>query len=234
MPHPLFAYYHRVQPWSRDPARRNLAVDPFSLRRHAAAIRRHGLTMTTASRAMAAGGRMAALTFDDGFADNLEHGAAALAEEGAVGTVYVVVSRIGTCEGRHAEAARMLTVEELRALMAAGWEIGSHTLTHPRLTDMDEPSQRREIHESKWRLEDLLGVGVASLAYPYGLYNATTLRLAEEAGYTNAVTTAKRGGDGSPFAVSRVSLGGYGLRAMKQVLKLRCLLWLHDRERRAS
>ena len=234
MPHPLCAYYHRVQPWSRDPARRNLAVDPIALRRHAAAIRSHGLSMTTASQAMAAGGRVAALTFDDGFADNLEHGVAALADEGAVGTVYVVVSRIGATDGNDPDAGRMLTLAELRDLRAVGWEIGSHTLSHPRLPDIDEPSQRREVLESKKRLEDLLGVTVASFAYPYGLYDATTLRLVQEAGYTHAVTTAKRGGGVSPFAVPRTSLGGYGFRAMKQVLKLRCLLWLRAMEGGAS
>lgn len=235
MPHPLFGYYHRVQPWSRDPARRSLAVDPETLRRHAAAIRRSGLALTTASEAMAAGAaRAAALTFDDGYADNLEHGVAALAAEGAVGTVYVVVSKIGEAGGPSAATPRMLTLAELRELRASGWEIGSHTMSHPRLSELDEAAQRRELSESKTRLEDLLGSPVRSLAYPYGLYNALTLRIAEESGYTHAVTTARRGGSDSPFAVSRLSLGGYGLRAVKQSLKLRLRLWRAGGARRSS
>jgi len=235
MPHPLFGYYHRVQPWSRAPAQRSLAVDPAALRRHAAAIRGRGLSLTTASAAVAQGsGRAAALTFDDGYADNLEHGVPALASEGAVGTVYVVVSQIGAADGRFGGAARMLTLAELRDLQAAGWEIGSHTLSHPRLSDLDEAAQRREILESKARLEDLLGTPVGSLAYPYGLYDATTLRVAEEAGYTHAVTTAKRGGSDSPFAIPRMSLGGYGLRALKQSIKLELRLRLRLRRKRGT
>lgn len=178
--------------------------------------------------------RAAALTFDDGYADNLEHGVPALASEGAVGTVYVVVSQIGKGDGRFAGAARMLTLAELRDLQAAGWEIGSHTLTHPRLCDLDRASQRREIVDSKARLEDLIGTPVRSLAYPYGLYGETTLRLAEEAEYTHAVTTAKRGGSDSPFAIPRMSLGGYGLRALKQSLKLELRLRLRLRRERGT
>jgi peptidoglycan/xylan/chitin deacetylase (PgdA/CDA1 family) len=159
-------------------------------------------------------GYAAALTFDDGYADNLEHGVTALASEGVVGTVYVVVSQIGVAEGRFAGSARMLNLTELRDLQLAGWEIGSHTFSHPRLCDLDEAAQRREIVESKARLED-------SLAYPYGLYDERTLRIAEEAEYTHAVTTAKRGGSDSPFAIPRISLGGYGARALKQSIKLK-------------
>jgi len=170
--------------------------------------------------------QVAALTFDDGYADNLEHGATALAEEGGVGTVYAVVSQIGTGDP---SGVRMLTLGELRQLHALGWEIGSHTLSHPRLTDLDVPMQRRELVESKARLEDMLGAAVRSLAYPYGLYSQTTVRIAEEAGYDNAVTTAKRGGAGSRFAVPRVSLGGYGLRATKQCVKLSIRLLLQPR-----
>lgn len=217
MHHPVAGYYHRVQPWSRDPARRSLAVDPAAIRRHARIIQRRGLAIGRLSEAITDPGRIAALTFDDGYADNLEHGAAALAEAGGVGTVYVVVSQIGTAD---AHGARMLTLSELRELLALGWEVGSHTLSHPRLPDLDDAAQRRELVESKARLEDLLGAPVRSLAYPFGLYSQATVRIAEEVGYANAVTTAKRGGADSPFAVPRLSLGGYGFRAAKQSVKL--------------
>lgn len=226
MQHPVAGYYHRVQPWSRDPARHSLAVDPAAIRSHARMIQRRGLALGRLSEAIADPGRIAALTFDDGYADNLEHGVAALAEAGAVGTVYAVVSQIGMGA---ADGARMLTPGELRELHALGWEIGSHTLSHPRLPELDEAAQRRELVESKARLEDLLGAPVRSLSYPYGLYSQAMLRIVEEAGYDNAVTTAKRGGADSPFAVSRLSLGGYGLRAAKQSGKLAIRLWRQPR-----
>ena len=222
MNHPLMGYYHRIQPWSPDPLRRKLAVDPKSLRRHAQTIRGRGFKLLTVSDAIsAAESGAAALSFDDGYSDNLEFGIDALASEGGVGTVYVVVSEIGASAG---EVGSMLSVHELRQLAAAGWEIGSHSLSHPRLTELDEAAQREEIHGSKKRLEDLLGTEVRSFSYPYGSYSPVTVRLVEESGYSNAVTTAKRGGSESRFEIPRLSLGGYGLRAFKQRLKLRLRL----------
>ncbi len=220
--YPIIGYYHRVQPWASDPSRRSLGVDPGALRRHARLAKSRGLSLAGVSDAVAMGhGVAAALTFDDGFADNLEHGVPALAAEGAVGTVYVVVSMIGRTPEAGAGHSRMLDVAELRSLVSVGWEIGSHTLSHPRLSELPESRQRTELCESRRRLEDLLGTKVRSLAYPYGVHSADTVRIAEEAGYETAVTTAKRGGGTGPFDIPRLSLGGYGARALKQELKLR-------------
>ncbi|MBM4115325.1 MAG: polysaccharide deacetylase family protein [Phycisphaerae bacterium] len=222
MNHPLMGYYHRVQPRSSDPSRRGLAVDPESLRQHARLIRQRGLALRTVSDSLdAAGPGAAALSFDDGFADNLEYGVDALASEGGVGTVYVVVSAIRTAGG---PAGEMLSLKELRQLAAAGWEIGSHSVSHPRLPELSEADQRAQVRDSKRQLEDLLGAAVRSFAYPYGLYSPVTVRLVQEAGYANAVTTAKRGGGTSRFEIPRLSLGGYGFRAVKQSLKLRLRL----------
>ena len=72
---------------------------------------------------------------------------------------------------------------------------------------------------SNWDDEDMNRVGDGAGG------PALTRRLAEEVGYTHAFTTAKRGGDGTPFALDRYSLGGYGLRSLRQLLKLRWALW---------
>lgn len=222
----ILGYYHQVRPWPPQGLGMGLGVAPDTVVRHATMLRRAGYRLATVSDAAADDGKAGALTFDDGYADNLEHAVPALAAIGAVGTVYVVASEIGRDRPSWMDAAtqgadRLLTAAELGEMLRAGWEVGSHCDAHVRLPQLSPQAQREQIHASKARLEDRLSCPVRSLAYPYGAYSEVTCRLAEEAGYTTAVTTAKRGGTASPYAVSRYSLGGYRLRAARQNLKLR-------------
>jgi peptidoglycan/xylan/chitin deacetylase (PgdA/CDA1 family) len=85
---------------------------------------------------------------------------------------------------------RGMTSEEVRALASDGLvEVGSHTVTHAKLSAIPSAAQRREIQQSKWRLEEILGAAVTGFAYPYGsraMYAATTAALVQEAGYAYA------------------------------------------------
>jgi peptidoglycan/xylan/chitin deacetylase (PgdA/CDA1 family) len=80
-----------------------------------------------------------------------------------------------------------------QAFVAAGWEIGAHTLTHPRLASLPAAAVAHELAASKAELERRLGAEVISFAYPYGDLNAETKRLAAEAGFTYAVATDSGG-----------------------------------------
>jgi len=64
-----------------------------------------------------------------------------------------------------------MTTEMLRSLISNGWEIGSHTRTHPNLTQLSESQLNDELRTSKEFLEAVLSTKVVSLAYPYGAYN---------------------------------------------------------------
>jgi peptidoglycan/xylan/chitin deacetylase (PgdA/CDA1 family) len=85
---------------------------------------------------------------------------------------------------------RMMTPEEVRTLGAKGLvEIGSHTVTHPKLSAISAGMQRQELQQSKRRLEEILEHPVTSFAYPYGsraMYTAETVSLVREVGYTCA------------------------------------------------
>lgn len=75
------------------------------------------------------------------------------------------------------------------------FEIGAHTITHPKLSAQPAATQRAEIQGSKTWLEDLLGKPVASFAYPYGgrhHYAQIAVEAARDAGFRNACTTAAR------------------------------------------
>lgn len=80
--------------------------------------------------------------------------------------------------------------DEVRALDRSGLiEIAGHTVNHRNLASLPADEQRYEILGGKQQLEAQIGHAVRSLAYPYGAYNALSVQIAREAGYTNAVTT---------------------------------------------
>jgi peptidoglycan/xylan/chitin deacetylase (PgdA/CDA1 family) len=78
---------------------------------------------------------------------------------------------------------------QVRDWLAAGHEIGSHSLTHPWLTRLPVPAAREEIAASRKQLEDLFGVPIAHFCYPYGDWNEKVRNLVEAAGYKTACTT---------------------------------------------
>jgi peptidoglycan/xylan/chitin deacetylase (PgdA/CDA1 family) len=85
---------------------------------------------------------------------------------------------------------RVMTVDEVRTLEAEGLvELGSHTVTHPRLSALPANMQREELEDSKAVLEEIIGRPVTSFAYPFGsreMYTAETVWLVREAGYACA------------------------------------------------
>lgn len=129
-----------------------------------------------------------ALTFDDGFVDNLTNAAPILAEFEFPATVFMVAGRAGTYLDGEPDPAkgRLMTWDELRALQGFGITIGSHTMTHPHLAELPLEQQALEIGESKRILGENLQKPILLFAYPYGSaldYGDDTMRLVEQAGY---------------------------------------------------
>ena len=81
--------------------------------------------------------------------------------------------------------------EELRGLAADGWEIGSHTKSHPRLSRIDEAAIVAELAESRAECEERMGTPCTSIAYPYSDYDERAVWAAAEAGYRFAVTVPR-------------------------------------------
>ena len=81
---------------------------------------------------------------------------------------------------------RLLTLPEIRRLPAAGMEIRSHAISHPKLSQLRAESSWREIAESRRNLEKALGIPVWALAYPFGGTDSVSdreMQIAEKAGY---------------------------------------------------
>lgn len=82
-----------------------------------------------------------------------------------------------------------VTWGQARELDASGVELGSHTVTHPILTHASDEELRRELRDSRARLEEELGRAVDLFCYPNGSYDERVRRETERAGYACAVTT---------------------------------------------
>jgi peptidoglycan/xylan/chitin deacetylase (PgdA/CDA1 family) len=120
--------------------------------------------------------RPVVLTFDDGFANLLEHATPILSELGFRATIFVVSGRCGQTNDWPNQAPDiprlpLLSWPELTQMATAGFEVGAHSVTHRPLTEMTQAEAEREIVESKATIEERLGRTVSAFAYPFGMFS---------------------------------------------------------------
>ncbi len=190
---PVFCY-HSLGPavsGARDPF---LWVGVVEFERQLASLRVAGLESGTLADVPnpANAGRKAVITFDDGCRNVIEHGLEPLSQHGFMAIQFLVAGMIGgknDWDVRKGDApVPLMNHDEVRTWLAAGHQIGSHTLTHPVLTKCAEA--REEIFSSKKKLEDEFGVEVRHFCYPHGKWDERVRDLVSEAGYASACTVA--------------------------------------------
>jgi peptidoglycan/xylan/chitin deacetylase (PgdA/CDA1 family) len=123
------------------------------------------------------------ITFDDGYRDVLWNASPVLERLGMPATSYVITGRISGPD------PSFLTWGELKVLEQRGIAIGSHTVDHLPLADLDSGRAVYELRDSRQALERHLGHPVQWFAYPYGSEDSRIVALTQEAGYVLAVTT---------------------------------------------
>lgn len=157
-----------------------------------AALRRGGRTAD----------RLGAITFDDGLAETSMRAAQLCADRGVTATMFLAPALLGTDHPDLPPGRTILRREDVPALERAGMAIGAHTWSHVDLPTLAADAQLEELVRSREELEELLHHPVRTMAYPYGRYDATTQRLAAEAGYQLACAN---GGAGpwDPLALPR-------------------------------
>ena len=121
------------------------------------------------------GGVAVAITFDDGYATLRDHASAILAEFGCAATAFLNVGEIADEERRSSRAEdgyypgeQFLTWRDVDALLAAGWQIGSHGVRHLDLVSTDTATVENELSASKRIIEERLGTACDMFAYPWG------------------------------------------------------------------
>jgi peptidoglycan/xylan/chitin deacetylase (PgdA/CDA1 family) len=98
---------------------------------------------------------------------------------------------------------------QVRALLDAGWELDSHTITHPDLTAVSAAALRHEVADSRWLLQRQFHVPARFFCYPAGRYDARVIAAVRAAGYLGATTT--RHGlarSGRPYELARIRVDG--------------------------
>ncbi len=135
------------------------------------------------------------LSFDDGVLGQYVFGLPILREKGWAGQLNL------KAEGSD------LSSKQVKKMYRAGWEIASHTISHPDLTTLDPASLEQEVAGSKAQLEKELGIDIINFCYPAGQYNDAVIAAVEAAGYRGATTVNPGLGEKSmPFELNRIRI----------------------------
>lgn len=115
------------------------------------------------------------ITFDDGDRDVYENAYPILQQFGFTATIYLI--------GNALNADTNLSVDMVHELLANGWEVGSHSMSHTDLIQSQD--QAYEVCTSRQKLMEQLGVPVDTFAYPYGLADDHLMQMVRDCGYTS-------------------------------------------------
>ena len=211
--------YHAVSPtWVAD-----LSTTPERFQRHVALLVARGYRGVTFSAAVGSAARserdrIVAITFDDAYRSVLELARPVLDRFGLPGTVFAPTDYVDAAEplrwpgidhwsgGPHERELMPMSWPELRSLADAGWEIGSHSGSHPRLRTLDDARLEAELARSKASCEHHLARRCLSFAYPYGDVNERVVEAVARAGYGAAGTLARRLNAPGPLEWPRVGI----------------------------
>jgi peptidoglycan/xylan/chitin deacetylase (PgdA/CDA1 family) len=159
-----------------------------------------------------------AITFDDAFRSVFDLAFPMMTDLGLTGTVFAVTAFPGSdaplswdgvdqwVGGEFAQEMTPMSWEQLGQLQDAGWEVGSHTHTHPRLTTLDDDQLADELDRSRAICSGRMGRSCTSIAYPYGDHNARVVAAAAAAGYETACTLPSRPHRSEPLRWPRVGI----------------------------
>ncbi|TWT89746.1 Polysaccharide deacetylase [Pseudobythopirellula maris] len=180
----------------------NLTVEADAFSRQLAELERLGIDVVDIEELLegpAEGRRRCAITFDDGHRSDYELALPALRDRGHTAIFYVITDKTD-------RDGRFLSSEQIREMRRAGMRIGSHTDTHPWLPLLDRQGVRRELRESKKKLEDLLQEEVADFCLPGGHYNKMVLEEAAAAGYRSVASCRVGVVDADRFLLPRLEV----------------------------
>ena len=209
---PLVLCYHAVS----DSWPSGLSVGSREIERQLRVVLGRGYRPGTADDALDGSRRVLHVTFDDAYR-SVATFLPTLEQLGLPVTVFACATyadggtRLDIAELAHENAAHpeetlTLDWDALRDLAERGVEIGSHTLTHPHLTQLGDTELDRELRESRERLEAKLHRPCRFLSYPYGDEDARVHRAAQAAGYEAAFALPGRDGPVNRYALPRVGI----------------------------
>jgi peptidoglycan/xylan/chitin deacetylase (PgdA/CDA1 family) len=219
----LVLCYHGISAsW---PARTTVAPEDFE--KQLDALVEHGYRGATLAEALVSppSEKVLVVTFDDAHRSVFELAAPIMGKLGLPGTVFVPTDYpdsgqpmgwqgydewVGT---EYEDELLCMSWAQLGELRDAGWEVGSHTCSHPRLSQVDDATIAAEVNESRRICEERMGEPCLSFAYPYSDYDQRAVEAAAAAGYRFAVTVPRAPAAPLPLQWPRVVIArGEGVR----------------------
>ena len=162
--------------------------------------------------------RPVVLTFDDG---HRSVRTSALPLLSRLGWPAVLNLKVGNLE------PGSFTEGDVRRLVAAGWELGAHTFTHPDLRTLDAAALEHEVAGSRTEIERRFGARVNFFCYPAGRYDARVVAAVRRAGFVGATTTVEGLATATrPYELARIRVSrGDGVRGLASALPARSGAW---------
>jgi peptidoglycan/xylan/chitin deacetylase (PgdA/CDA1 family) len=162
----------------------------------------------------------AMLSFDDGYREIYTLAYPMMKKRGLRGMVSIVVGYTGSRNlwdimggGSH-----HLTWNEIKELVSDGWQVCSHTMTHPDLKRSTDDRLSWELERSKRILEQRLGMEIPAVAYPFGRFNMRVLRAAHRAGYRIGFTVGAETWNGPRVPLTTIRVPVYKIDTNSLIL----------------
>ena len=176
---PIFMYHHI----GVSPIGSRYYVTPEKFESHVKLLRDWGYASISTSmlvEAITTGASLPSrpiiISFDDANVDNYTNAFPIMQKYGFTGVLYVPAAYVGD--------PNYLSVEQIREMAAAGWEVGSHSYNHlTNFLSLQPAAMRREIVGSRQTLEELLQLPILTFAYPFGLNSGAAVDYVHFAGY---------------------------------------------------
>jgi peptidoglycan/xylan/chitin deacetylase (PgdA/CDA1 family) len=164
----------------------------------------HGVTLAQVDdywrRGYALPSKPIVVSFDDGYLSHYTHARPVLSALGWRGVLNLETNNVRRGD---------LTARQVRGLIAAGWEIDSHTITHPDLRTLTDAQLRQELVGSRNYLRRRFGVPANYFCYPAGRFDARVVAAVKAAGYRAATTTQPGlASPKSPLTLGRIRIDG--------------------------
>jgi len=203
--------YHRIEETTVTGDNAAYFCSPKRLAQHVKALKDAGYTAVTLQQVYDYwhnGGTLpekpVVLSFDDGTSGIADNGGPVLRKYGWPGVLSVIVPNINDSGG-----SLSMTPTQIRTLIDDGWELDSHSMTHPNLTTVNADRLRYELEESRRRLQEQFDQPVNFFCYPGGAHNAAVMAAAQAAGYLGATTVVRGAADPDmPYQLDRIEVDG--------------------------
>jgi peptidoglycan/xylan/chitin deacetylase (PgdA/CDA1 family) len=179
----LYLLYHELRP---NGSRYSYVIGNAEFEEH--------LNLFSRLRQRTDGGIVPEISFDDGHISNFEHALPLLDARNLKAHFFITVGWTGRRPG-------YMGWNDLRALHAAGQNIGAHGWSHTLLTHCDEKELQTELVSARTMLEDKLGASITTMSLPGGRYNRRVLEACSKAGYTQVYTSIPRAEPAPPGSI---------------------------------